>query len=219
MLDEAGYKDTGICLSNGLDEYTIRDLITQGAKINSIGAGDNIAAPKERVGGVYKLVAVEENNEAKPRIKVSNDSIKTINPGNKKVYRFYDKDTGYALGDVITLYEEEISKDHYTLVHPVETWKRTELENYNVRSLLVPIFKNGELVYQDPSLQEKQEYCEKEFETLYPEVTRIDKPHEYYVDLSDKLRTLKQELIEFHQNEIAEKGREYVKCAKKSLKN
>ena len=219
MLDEAGYKDTGICLSNGLNEYTIRDLITQGAKINSIGAGDNIAAPKERVGGVYKLVAVEENKEAKPRIKVSNDSIKTINPGYKKVYRFYDKDTGYALGDVITLNEEEISKDHYTLVHPVETWKRTELENYNVRSLLVPIFKNGELIYQDPSLQEKQEYCEKEFETLYPEVTRIDKPHEYYVDLSDKLRTLKQELIEFHQNEIAEKGREYVKCAKKSLKN
>ena len=81
---------------------------------------------------------------------------------------------------------------------------------------MVPIFKNGELVYQDPSLQEKQEYCEKEFETLYPEVTRIDKPHEYYVDLSDKLRALKQELIEFHQNEIAEKGREYVKCAKKN---
>ena len=216
MLDEAGYKDAGICLSNGLDEYTIRDLITQGAKINSIGAGDNIAAPKERVGGVYKLVAVEENKEAKPRIKVSNDSIKTINPGSKKVYRFYDKDTGYALGDVITLNEEEISKDYYTLVHPVETWKKTELENYNVRSLLVPIFKNGELVYQDPSLQEKQEYCEKEFETLYPEVTRIDKPHEYYVDLSDKLRALKQELIEFHQNEIAEKGREYVKCAKKN---
>ena len=215
MLDEAGYKDTGICLSNGLNEYTIRDLITQGAKINSIGAGDNIAAPKERVGGVYKLVAVEENNEAKPRIKVSNDSIKTINPGYKKVYRFYDKDTGYALGDVITL-NEEISKDHYTLVHPVETWKRTELENYNVRSLLVPIFKNGELVYQDPSLQEKQEYCEKEFETLYPEVTRIDKPHEYYVDLSEKLRTLKQELIAFHQNEIAEKGKEYAKCAKRS---
>ena len=216
MLDEAGYKDAGICLSNGLDEYTIRDLITQGAKINSIGAGDNIAAPKERVGGVYKLVAVEENKEAKPRIKVSNDSIKTINPGSKKVYRFYDKDTGYALGDVITLNEEEISKDHYTLVHPVETWKKTELKNYNVRSLLVPIFKNGELVYQDPSLQEKQEYCKKEFETLYPEVTRIDKPHEYYVDLSDKLRALKQELIEFHQNEIAEKGREYVKCVKKN---
>lgn len=216
MLDEAGYKDTGICLSNGLDEYTIRDLIIQGAKINSIGAGDNIASPKERVGGVYKLVAVEENNKVKARIKVSNDSFKTINPGNKKVYRFYDKDTGYALGDVITLNEEEISKDCYTLVHPVETWKKQELRNYNIRSLLVPIFKNGELVYQDPNLQEKQEYCEKEFQTLYPEVTRIDKPHEYYVDLSDKLRALKRELIELHQSEISKKGWEYVKCAKKN---
>lgn len=216
MLDKAGYQDAGICLSNGLDEYTIRDLINQGAEIDSIGVGDNIAASKERVGGVYKLVAVEENGEVKPRIKVSNDSVKIINPGNKKVYRFYAKDTGYALGDVITLYEEEISKDCYTLVHPVETWKKTKLENYNVRSLLIPIFKNGDLVYQDPSLQEKREYCEKEFETLYPEITRIDRPHEYYVDLSDKLRNLKQELISFHQQEVEEKGKEYVKCVKKN---
>lgn len=216
MLDSAGYKDTGICLSNGLDEYTIRDLINQGAKIDSIGAGDNIAAPKERVGGVYKLVAVEEKGEAKPRIKVSNDSIKTINPGSKKVYRFYDKETGYALGDVISLHEEEISKDHYTLVHPVETWKKTELENYNVRSLLLPIFQNGKLVYEDPNLNEKQKYCQEEFETLYPEITRIDRPHEYYVDLSEKLRNLKQELISFHQQEVEEKGKEYVKCAKKN---
>lgn len=216
MLDKAGYQDAGICLSNGLDEYTIRDLINQGAKIDSIGVGDNIAASKERVGGVYKLVAVEENGEVKPRIKMSNDSVKTINPGNKKVYRFYAKDTGYALGDVITLYEEEISKDCYTLVHSVETWKKTKLENYNVRSLLIPIFKNGDLVYQDPSLQEKKEYCEKEFETLYPEITRIDRPHEYYVDLSDKLRNLKQELISFHQQEVEEKGKEYVKCVKKN---
>ncbi len=213
MLDEAGYKDTGICLSNGLNEYTIRDLITQGAKINSIGAGDNIAAPKERVGGVYKLVAVEEKGNIRPCIKVSNDSIKTINPGYKKVYRFYDKDTGYALGDVITLAEEKINKNHYTLIHPVETWKRTELTNYNVRSLLVPIFQNGQLVYKDPSLPEKQSYCQKEWETLYPEVTRIDNPHEYYVDLSDDLRTLKQQLIESHK---IEKGKEYVKCAKKN---
>lgn len=216
MLDAAGYNDAGICLSNGLDEYTIRDLIAQGAQINSIGAGDNIAAAKERVGGVYKLVAVEEDNEVKPRIKVSNDSVKTINPGSKKVYRFYDKETGYALGDVVALNEEEISKEHYTLVHPVETWKKTELTNYDVRSLLVPIYQNGELIYQDPTLQEKQEYCRDEFATLYPEVTRIDRPHEYYVDLSDKLRTLKQELIESHQDGISDKGREYVKCVKKN---
>lgn len=204
MLDEAGYKETGICLSNGLDEYTIRDLINQGAKINSIGAGDNIAAPKERVGGVYKLVAVEENGQTKSRIKLSNDSVKTINPGSKKVYRFYDKDTGYALGDVIALANEEINKDCYTLTHPLETWKKTELRNYRVRSLLIPIFQNGKLVYQEPSLQEKQKYCQEEFETLYPEITRIDRPHEYYVDLSDNLRILKQQLINFYQNKAKE---------------
>lgn len=213
MLDEAGYQDAGICLSNGLDEYTIRDLLNQGAQFTSLGVGDNIAAPKERVGGVYKLVAIEEDNNPIPRIKVSNDSIKTINPGYKKVYRFYDNKTGYALGDVITLAEEKINKERYTLIHPVETWKKTTLTDYQVRPLLVPIFQKGELVYQEPTLQEKQAYCEEEYQTLYPEITRIDKPHEYYVDLSDKLRELKQELIRNHQSNPQKK--EYVKCKKK----
>ena len=213
MLDEAGYQDAGICLSNGLDEYTIRDLLNQGAQITSLGVGDNIAAPKERVGGVYKLVAIEEDNNPIPRIKLSNDSIKTINPGYKKVYRFYDNKTGYALGDVITLAEEKINKERYTLIHPVETWKKTTLTDYQVRPLLVPIFQKGELVYQEPTLQEKQAYCEEEYQTLYPEITRIDKPHEYYVDLSDKLRELKQELIRNHQSNPQKK--EYVKCKKK----
>ncbi len=201
MLDEAGYKEAGICLSNGLNEHTIRDLINQGAVIDSIGAGDNIAASKERVGGVYKLVAVKNNGNVEPRIKVSNDSIKTINPGYKKVYRFYDKKTGYALGDVITLANEKVSKENYTLVHPVETWKKVELKNYNVRPLLIPIYKAGKLVYNNPTLDEKKEYCNKEFNTLYPEIKRIDMPHEYYVDLSDKLRELKRYLIEMHQEE------------------
>lgn len=195
MLDEAGYPDATICLSNGLNEYTIRDLLGQGAVIDSIGCGDNIAASKERVGGVYKLVAVEKDGEVEPRIKVSNDSIKTINPGYKKVYRFYDKDTGYALGDVISLADEVIAKDKFTLVHPTETWKKTEISNYDVRELQVPIFEGGELVYEDPSLAQKQAYCSDEFATLYPEVTRINMPHEYYVDLTDKLRELKNDLI------------------------
>lgn len=211
MLDKAGYKDTGICLSNGLDEYTIRDLLQQGAEIDSLGVGDNIAAPKERVGGVYKLVAVEEDGVDVPRIKVSNDTAKTINPGHKKVYRFYDKDTGFALGDVVCLAGEEIAKDHYTLTYPVETWKQKPLTNYNVRELLIPVFKDGHLVLSEQSLDEKKAYCESEWQTLYPEVTRIDSPHEYYVDLSDNLRELKQELIRDHQ-----KGKEYVKCVKKN---
>ena len=210
MLDEAGYPDTKICLSNGLNEYTIRDLLKQDAVIDSIGAGDNIAAPKERVGGVYKLVAVEKDGEIDPRIKVSNDTVKTINPGYKKVYRFYDKETGYALGDVIALSDEIIPNDKYTLVHPTETWKTKDLENYNKRELLIPIFKDGELVYELPDIRERQKYCQKEFETLYPEVRRIRMPHEYYVDLTNKLRELKQELIKLHTKNI-DKPKEYVK--------
>ena len=211
MLDEAGYKDTGICLSNGIDEFIIRDLLAQGAAIDSLGIGDNIAASKERVGGVYKLVAVEKNGTILPRIKVSNDSIKTINPGYKKVYRFYDKKTGYALGDVITKADEKIATDKYTLVHPVENWKKKTLTNYNVRALQTPIFRNGNLVYNDPTLDEKRLYCEEEFSTLYQEVTRITNPSEYYVDLSDKLRMLKQELTNLHSEKSSENYKRLIK--------
>lgn len=205
LLDEAGYPDAGICLSNGLNEYTIRDLLQQGAVIDSLGVGDNIAASLERVGGVYKLVAVAGDGKIIPKIKVSNDTAKTINPGYKKVYRFYDRESGYALGDVITLADEVIPNKHYTLVHPVETWKRTRLENYDVRPLLVSIYKEGELVYQEPTIHEIKAYCQKDYETLYPEVTRIENPHEYYVDLSDKLRKLKEELIKLHTEKEPEK--------------
>lgn len=205
LLDEAGYTETGICLSNGLNEYTIRDLKLQGAFINSLGVGDNIAASKERVGGVYKLVATIEDNREIPKIKVSNDSIKTINPGHKKVYRFYDKKEGYALGDLLALSDEVIPNDKYTLIHPLETWKQKELTNYQVRDLLVPIFKDGQLVYQTPNIEETKAYCNDEFNTLYEEIKRIDNPHEYYVDLSDKLRKLKEELINTHRKQIDEK--------------
>lgn len=205
LLDEAGYTETGICLSNGLNEYTIRDLKLQGAFINSLGVGDNIAASKERVGGVYKLVATIEDNREIPKIKVSNDSIKTINPGHKKVYRFYDKKEGYALGDLLALSDEVIPNDKYTLIHPLETWKQKELTNYQVRDLLVPIFKDGQLVYQTPNIEETKAYCNNEFNTLYEEIKRTDNPHEYYVDLSDKLRKLKEELINTHRKQIDEK--------------
>ena len=202
LLDEAGYPEATICLSNGLDEYTIRDLLEQGAVIDSLGVGDNIAASKERVGGVYKLAAVEENNKPIHRMKVSNENIKTTNPGYKKVYRFYDQKTGFALGDVIALADEEISKEEYTLVHPIETWKKTKIKNYFVRELQEKIFENGKLIYHNKTLIEKQEYCNKEYYSLYPEVTRIKKPHGYYVDLSDKLRELKQSIIEEHVKNI-----------------
>lgn len=195
MLDENGFNDTKICLSNGLNEYTISSLINQGAYIDSLGIGDNIAASKERVGGVYKLVAVEENGKIKPRIKVSNDTIKTINPGYKKVYRFYDKKTGYALGDVIALHDEFIPKDKYTLVNPTEEWKKTTITDYEVKELQEPIFLNGELVVEDEDIKTKKERCTEEFKTLYPEIKRLENPHEYYVDLTIELLKLKKELI------------------------
>ena len=195
MLDEAGFKDATICLSNGLNELTIKSLLEQGASVNSFGVGDNIAASKERVEGVYKLVAVEQDGEIIPRIKVSEDAVKTINPAYKKVYRFYDKETGYALGDVLALHDEAIPLDKYTLVNPFAEWKITTITNYNLRELQVPIFIDGNQVYELPSIHERKEYCAKEFETIYPEIKRSDNPHEYYVDLSKKLLELKKRLI------------------------
>lgn len=195
MLDEAGYKDAQICVSNGIDPHTLQSLLNQGAPIDSIGAGDNIAAPKERVGCVYKLVALEENGKIIPKIKISNDAIKTINPGYKKVYRFYSNETGYALGDVIANHDEEINEDSYTLIDPLNELNQTTITNYNVRQLQTPIFIDGKQVYIDPEVTEKREYCNKEMETLYPEIRRLDKPHKYYVDLSPKVLTKKKEMI------------------------
>lgn len=195
LLDASGYKETTICLSNSLDEFTIKDLIEQGASFNSLGVGDNIAASKERLGGVYKLVAVTKNNEISPCMKVSDNPFKTTTPGFKKTIRFYDKETGYALGDVVALREEKINEEQYTLVDSTEIWKKKTISNYVIRELQVPIFIKGQKVYQTPSITEKQAYCQKEYDTLYPEVTRLLNPHEYYVDLSDKLRELKENMI------------------------
>ncbi|MBR6690483.1 MAG: nicotinate phosphoribosyltransferase [Bacilli bacterium] len=195
LLDEAGFNDATICLSNGLDENTIKSLKDQGACIDSIGAGDNIAASKERVGGVYKLVAIEKDGKLIPKIKVSNDAIKTINPGYKKVYRFYDKNTGYALGDVIALADEKIPEDKYTLICPTEEWKTTTIENYEVKELQVQIFENGKQIYEVPTVNQRKEYCNEQFKTIYPEIKRISNPHGYYVDLTKKLLELKKELI------------------------
>ena len=170
--------------------------------VDSFGVGDNIAASKEIMGGVYKLSAVENGNIIIPKIKVSDDSIKTINPGYKKLYRFYDKKTGYALGDVIALHNERISKSEYTLVCPTDEWKKTTISNYELRELQVPIYLNGVQVYQNPSVQERREYCKEEFKRLYPEIKRLDTPHEYYVDLSIKLLNLKKELITKYRGNI-----------------
>lgn len=211
QLDEAGFRDATICLSNGLDENTIKSLKEQGAYIDSIGAGDNIAASKERVGGVYKLVAIEKAGKLIPKIKVSEDAIKTINPGYKKVYRFYDRKTGYALGDVIALHDEKIPKDKYTLIHPTENWKTTTIENYEVKELQVPIFESGKQVYKVPTVKERKEYCTSDFETIYPEIKRSANPHGYYVDLTKKLLELKKELILASRNQTEKNKQKILK--------
>ena len=195
MLDEAGLTDCKICLSNGLNEYTLNSLFLQGACIDSLGIGDNIVASKERLGGVYKLVSVMKEEKYIPKIKVSEDSVKTINPAYKRVYRFYDKETGYALGDVIALHDEVIDKNEYTLIDPIQNEKFKTIRNYEIRELQVPIFLGGKLVYNQPTIMERQAYCDSEFKTLYPEVTRLLNPHSYYVDLSEKLLELKKQMI------------------------
>ncbi len=195
MLVDAGYTDATICLSNGLDEYSITNMLNKNAVIDSIGAGDNIAASKERLNGVYKLVAIEKDGKKIPKIKVSGDTVKTTNPGVKKVYRFYDNDSGKVLGDVIARDDEIISKDNYTLVSDKDPWKRTTIDDYIVRELQVPIFINGELVYKEPTIREKQAYCEEEYETLTDRITDINNPHTYYVDLSEEERKLKEYML------------------------
>lgn len=213
LLDEAGYYDTTICLSNGLNETTIKSLKEQGAYIDSLGVGDNIAASKERVGGVYKLVAIEKDGNLVPKIKVSNDAVKTINPGYKKVYRFYDKKTGYALGDVLVLADELIPKDQYTLIDPNNEWKQTTITDYSVKELQVPIFIDGIQVYDVPEAVISKQYCEQDFQTIYPEIKRSSNPHGYYVDLSKKLLKLKKDLI---NQAVTQGGKQLVKCEKKN---
>ncbi len=195
MMDEAGFPDVKICLSNGLNEYSIRDFASKGAVIDSIGAGDNIAAAKERVGGVYKLVAIEKDGKIIPKVKVSGDTVKTTNPGYKKAYRFYDQDTHKVLGDVITTYDEVIPKDKYTLVDEQNPWKQTLIEDYYVRELQVPIFKDGKLVYNEPNIHERKKYCDAEFATLTDRITDVSNPHTYYVDLSEKEKELKEYML------------------------
>ena len=196
MFIQAGLPEVKICLSNGLNEKTIKALKEQGAVIDSIGLGDNIVLPDHaRVGVVYKNVAVEKDGEFVSRIKVSNDAAKAITPGYKKVYRFYDKETGYALGDVIALHEEHIPLDEFTLIDPLNEHNTLTIKNYRIRELQVPIFVDGELVYEEPTILEKQAYHKEEMKTLYPEVKRTENPHGYYIDLTRKLLELKKALI------------------------
>ena len=199
MLDDAGWTECQISASNSLDEHIIQDLLRQGACIDMFGVGERlITARSEPVfGGVYKLAAVEdEDGTIVPKIKISENVDKITNPHFKKTYRLYDKETGKAEADYIAVYDEVVDETKpLELFDPRATWKRKTLTNFTARPLQVPIFQNGELVYRRPALQEIQTYCAQQVDTLWDEVKRFDNPHNYYVDLSQKLWDIKQELL------------------------
>ena len=198
MLDDAGLTDCRIVVSNSLDENIIRDIIRQGAKIDSFGVGERLITAKSSpvFGGVYKLVAKEEGGRVVPKIKISENPEKITNPHFKKIYRIYDNETGRAIADLLTVFDETVDESQpLELFDPVETWKKKEVTNYTARELLIPIFKSGECVYKTPHITEIQKYCREQVDTLWEEVKRFENPHRYYVDLSQKLWDIKHELL------------------------
>ncbi len=198
MLDDAGLTGCKIVASNSLDEYIIRDLLTQGAKLDSFGVGERLITSKSEpvFGGVYKLSAVEDSEgNIIPKIKVSENAGKITNPHFKKVYRLFEG-KGKAIADLICLHDEVLDPSKpLELFDPVETWKRRTLTDYTYRELLVPIFREGELVYRSPSIEEMRAWCAAELDLMWDEVKRFENPHNYYVDLSQRLWDMKQELL------------------------
>ncbi len=197
ILDEAGFPDCKICVSNSLDENLISSLLEQGAKIDLFGVGENLITAKSNpvFGGVYKLCAIEKSNKIIPKIKISENTTKITNPGFKKVYRFYSKDTGKALADVLTLNNETIPDSNYVIFDPNNPWRKKTLVNYIVKPLQEQIFKGGKLVYNSPSLSEISKHRKEELDSLWDEVKRLNNPHRYFVDLSSDLWNLKNELL------------------------
>ena len=200
MLNEAGFKDASIVASSDLDEYLIDSLKTQGAAINSWGVGTNLITSKDcpAFGGVYKLAAIEKNGEFIPKIKLSENPWKITNPGNKTIYRVYEKESGNVKADLIALVGEKYSEDEtLKLFDPIATWKKTNLKggSYTLRELLVPIFLKGECVYTSPSVMDIRAYCQKELDTLWDETRRLVNPHNVYVDLSNDLWQMKNKLL------------------------
>ena len=208
MLDDAGFPDAIISASNDLDEFLIQSLKNQGATINSWGVGTNLITSKDcpSFGGVYKLAAIKDKNTGKfiPKIKLSENEEKITNPGNKTIYRIYSKDSHKVIADLICLVDESYDTDKSLLLFdPIATWKKTMLApgTYTMRELLVPIFQNGECVYESPSVMEIREYCKQEKETLWDEAKRLRNPHEVHVDLSNELWHMKTQLLDSYHFE------------------
>ncbi|MEG1145517.1 MAG: nicotinate phosphoribosyltransferase [Clostridium sp.] len=209
MLDAAGFPDAVISASNDLDEYLIDSLKIQGAAINSWGVGTNLITSKDcpSFGGVYKLAAIKDKvtGEFIPKIKLSENSEKVTNPGNKTIYRIYDKEEGKIIADLICLVGEIFDENNSLLIFdPVETWKKTHLSpnSYTMRELLVPVFEHGTCIYESPKVMEIRDYCKQELDTLWDESKRLVNPHEIHVDLSNELWHMKNQLLDiYHYND------------------
>ena len=195
MLDDAGFPNATICLSNSLNAEVILSLRLQGACFDSLGVGDNISKPEGRMGCVYKEVAIIEDGRVIPKIKLSNDVIKIVNPSFKNLYRAFDKESGYAMADIVCEKDEVLPEDNMQITSLTHFDKFSVIRNYELKPLQETIFKDGKLVYTLPSSEERMRYCLGEIEKLYPEVRRIVNPHEYYVDGTDRYIALKQKMI------------------------
>ncbi len=206
MLDAAGLTECRIVASNSLDEYIIRDLLQQGARIDSFGVGERLITSKSSpvFGGVYKLAAVEDDQgNIIPKIKISENAAKITNPHFKKVYRLFARTSGKAIADLICLHDEVLDESQpLELFDPDATWKRQIVTDYTARELLVPIFRNGECVYRSPSITEMRAYCAAEIDLLWDEVKRFENPHNYYVDLSQKLWDVKNNMLNAKKDEL-----------------
>lgn len=198
MLDDAGFPDCKICASNSLDEYIIRDMFLQGAKVDIFGVGERLITSYSSpvFGGVYKLVAMENDDEIVPKIKVSENVGKITTPCFKKLYRLYDRETDKAIADVLTLRDEVIDDSQdYEIFDPQYTWKRKNVYNFYAKELQVKYIENGKLIKELPTVTEIKAYCKNQLDTLWDEVTRFENPHTYYVDLSQKLWDVKNSLL------------------------
>ena len=198
MLDDAGFPNAKICISNSLDEYIIEAILRQGACIDSFGVGERLITSRSEpvFGGVYKLTAVEKDGQIIPKIKLSENVTKITTPDFKELWRFYDKTTGKAIADLITCYGEEVDDTKpYTIFDPEHPYKKKTVTDFTAKKLLVQIFDKGECVYESPSATEIRDFCHEQIGTLWSEVTRFENPHEYYVDLSKKLWDKKNDLL------------------------
>lgn len=201
MLDDAGLQDCTIVVSNSLDEYIIRDVILEGAQIDSFGVGERLITAKSEpvFGGVYKLAAIEQDGEMVPKMKISENVEKITNPGFKNLYRLYDKDTNRMIADLITLDTEDVpSGSDYEIFDQWNVWKRKKISNFYAKDLRKQIFDKGKLVYDLPTIDEIKEYCEEQIDAMWNETLRFENPQTYYVDLSHELWDLKQKLIKDH---------------------